>query len=230
MKRIATSAFIAAYIGALTWGNISHTLQYQTGAHPLMYMVIWDMFCGWSAYACQVHIIAEGESGRFYELAPGPWGEYRPWGGEFARHNYDAYASHLGTMAKNTLKHTQHEPIARIYVIEENWPKKFDVPDYIWKFRYGDQPRDVQTYCRLRHEMDGNGDIHRTYTGWLQYVQVRQLAANPRLQANMQRSQPMFVIGQEKPGRAYAPANGTNVVKTAGFEQSHLGGLAGDGQ
>ena len=87
MKRISACTFIVAYISALALGNVSHTLQYQTGCHPLMYMVIWDMFCGWSAYANQIHVIAEGESEKYYELAPGPWGIYRPWGGEFARHH-----------------------------------------------------------------------------------------------------------------------------------------------
>lgn len=235
MKRIAAGTFIVAYISALSIGNFCHTLNYQTGSHPLMYLVIWDMFCGWSAYASQVHVIAEGESDKYYELAPGPWGAYRPWGGDFARHSYDAFYNHIGRMAVNTLKHTEHEPIARIYVIEENWPKKYDLPEYIWKFRYGDQPRDVQTYCRLRQELDGNGQLHRGYTSWLHYVQIKQLSSNPRLQVSMQRSQPMFVIGRDKPGRALSVpelsatelAEGPVTAGVPGEDESGLGGIGG---
>ena len=67
MKRLATVLFILAYIGSLGWGIVAHAVKYKASSHPAMYFVVWDMFCGWSAYANRTQIIAEGESGRYYD-------------------------------------------------------------------------------------------------------------------------------------------------------------------
>jgi hypothetical protein len=197
MKRSLISAFIAAYIGVLTYGNCCHALQYQTGWHPLMYLIVWDMFCGWSAYATETALVAEGESGKYYELGPGPWGHFQPWGADLDRHSYDHYYLHEHMMALNTLRHTRHERIGRVFIVEQVWAKKYDLPDHIWRMRYGDEPKDPYRYCNIRREMSPDGSCLRNYPGWVSREYMRQLAANPRLQTQMQRSRPLFVIQQE---------------------------------
>jgi hypothetical protein len=57
MKRWITHLTIAAYLGVLTWGVVSHALGYKTGMHPGMYFIVWDMFCGWSAYEVRYHLV-----------------------------------------------------------------------------------------------------------------------------------------------------------------------------
>ena len=63
MKRWFTSLGIAAYLTALAVGFVSHAVDYGTDCHPIMYFLVWDMFCGWSAYEGRLHLIGEGESG-----------------------------------------------------------------------------------------------------------------------------------------------------------------------
>ena len=88
MKRWMTHLGIGAYLMALAFGFVTHAVDFGTGCHPIMYFLIWDMFCGWSSYEGRMHVISEGESGKFYELAPGPWGEFHPYG-FIDRHHYD---------------------------------------------------------------------------------------------------------------------------------------------
>ena len=141
MKRVLTVLFIAGYIGVLTYGNLCHVLRSGVAAHPLMYMIVWDMFCGWSAFDSRIHIVAEGESEKYYDLTHAPWGELHPYG-YIGRENYDQWQNHTGPIGINVLKHTRHEPITRLFVIEECWAKKFNLPDHIWQHRY-DDPKDA---------------------------------------------------------------------------------------
>ena len=120
MKRIVAVSTITGYLAVLLVGLCAHALNYKASSHPGMYFLVWDMFCGWSAYEDRTHIIGQGESGRFYELAPGPWGDYQPFG-DPGRQNYDPFANHSVTLAMNTLRYSEHEPMHRIYVVQETW-------------------------------------------------------------------------------------------------------------
>jgi len=103
MKRWLTHSFIAAYLLALSWGIVAHAVNFGTGAHPAMYYVVWDMFCGWTSYSSRTLIIGQGESGKYYELAPGPWGEFKPFG-KLGRRNYDPSGTHSPKLALNALR------------------------------------------------------------------------------------------------------------------------------
>lgn len=201
MKRWASITFIVAYLGALTYGNFCHILQYNTGSHPLMYYVVWDMFCGWSAYAQKIHVIAEGQSEKFYELAPGPWGAMSPWG-FLPRHNYDNYQVHLNKVALNALRHSTHEQITRIYVVEESWSKKYDLPDHVWESRFaGSNKQEFEKYCHIRTEYRPDGSLAQVYYPWLEYLGQRNLASNPRLIGQMEHSRPLLLVNQPRAGR-----------------------------
>ena len=198
MKRVLVIGFIASYIGVLTVGNLSHLLQYGVTSHSLMYMIVWDMFCGWAAYDSRIHIIAEGESQTYYDLTHAPWGELHPYG-YIGRENYDAWNSHTGNLGLNVLKHTQHEPISRILVVEESWPKKFNLPDHIWNARY-DDPKEDFHYYRLRVAMLPDGTVAQRYNSFTQFHLGMMVNDNPRLVAESMNSKPVFII-DHAPGR-----------------------------
>ncbi|HUG89875.1 MAG TPA: hypothetical protein VML55_03515 [Planctomycetaceae bacterium] len=196
MKRWLSHLTIIVYLAALSWGICSHTLRVGTGAHPVMYFLVWDMFCGWSAWNTKSHIIGEGASGKFYELAPPPWGELHPFG-SLDRHDYDPSSIFSARLAVNCLKHTDHEPIVRVFVVEENWPKKFNLSDDLWALRYGG-PKDIQRYYRVRHVLTGDGQLMQTYATWLEYQASVCVANNPRLRAETRKGAPLFALGAQQ--------------------------------
>lgn len=182
---------IVGYLGALAFGVFSHTFNYRKGDHPAMYYVVWDMFCGWSAYDFRVHILGEGESGTIYELAPGPWGQVSPYG-ELARQHYDSYCNAIHRQAINTLNHTQHEPITRIFCVEETWAKKYNLTDSIWKKRFPEE-KDLYSYYHLRAITDVEGRNLLANTNWYSHQVTRFMMDNPRLVGDAQRYQPFAI-------------------------------------
>jgi hypothetical protein len=191
--------FIVLYLGILGFGLMSHTLGFLNTAHPAMYYIVWDMFCGWSPYNNKHHIIAQGESGTYYDLAPPPWGSLRPWGA-WDRQHYDPWNNHMVRMGTTTLRYTEHEPISKIWVVEEIWAKKYDLPDAIWNRRY-DEAKDPYSYYRVRSESTGDGQLIASYISWAQYQQMVALGDNPRLYAESQRNRPMFMVEGQRPGQ-----------------------------
>ena len=200
MKRVLAVAFIICYVGVLTVGNLAHVLRHGVSSHPLMYFVVWDMFCGWSAFDSRVHIVAEGESGKYYDLTHPPWGELHPYG-YIGRENYDQFQTHTGNMGINVLKHSRHEPIARLFVIEECWQKKYNLPDAVWNRRY-DDPKDLQKYYRRRVILLPDGTVTHGFNSWVAFQAGQMLMDNPRLVHDSKKSQSLFVFDKyNQPGR-----------------------------
>lgn len=190
MKRCLAICTIVSYLGVLSWGVAAHALNFHVADHPGMYFIVWDMFCGWNAYEDRTHIIGEGESGRFYELAPGPWGEIKPFG-DLQRHHYDPFVNHSASIARNVLRHTSHEPMQRIYVIEETWAKKFNLPDEIWAERYREE-KDPHSYFHLRKVLTGDGMLVSSSSSWFDFQTQASVGDNPRLWADARRGKPFF--------------------------------------
>ena len=209
MKRCLAICTIVSYLGALTYGVASYAIGYNVNQTPAMYFFVWDMFCGWSAYEERISIIGEGESGRFYQLAPPPWGDYQPYG-DLSRHHYDSFASHTGTIAANTLRHTQHEPMTRILVVQDVWSKKFNLPDDLWAERYP-EPREPHHYYHLRQIRDAVGNPLRSNLSWFDYQDQLALRDNPRLMRDVHKSKPMFQVNPMDRGRD-AGAGGRNAA------------------
>lgn len=182
IKRWAVSLVIVGYLGSLGYGIVCHTLNFNTTSHPGMYFVVWDMFCGWSAYANRLHIIGEGEDNKYYELAPGPWTEFTPFG-DLARHHYDPFLNHSSRLVQNCLEHTRAKPMRRILVIEEYWAKKYNLPDSVWS-HFFDEPREKHSYFQVRQVMAPCGTVVRRFPSWLSrqnslVVSARPLPAHP---------------------------------------------------
>lgn len=204
MRRWLSGLFIFAYLSALMLGIASQTMKFGAGSHPAMYYFVWDMFCGWAAYEVRYHVIAEGESGKYYWLAPGPWGTFRPFG-DLARNHYDYYGNGLLRMASTTLKHTSHEPIRRIISLEEVWAKKYNIPDHLWEYRM-DEPKDALSYFWLRNVYAPDGQPIFGQQDFLKQLYTETVFSNPRLQADSTRGRPMFAINPYD--RRMLPVNG----------------------
>ncbi len=190
MRRLMACVFIGSYLSLLGFGLISHVLGYKQSDHVGMYFIIWDMYCGWCGHEVRHHIIAEGESGEYYEVTPAPWGEFTPFG-SIDRHHYDGYAAFTGTLATHILAHTDHEPITEITLVEEAWSKKYNMPDEMY-LSQNEVPKQKRTYFRSRSVLSPTGEFrHRTidWTGWLAH---QALSDNPRLTQNL-KGQPFML-------------------------------------
>lgn len=193
MKRWLSGTFIAVYLSALGWGIMAHAMKFGTDSHPIMYYLVWDMFCGWSPYETRFHIVGESETGKFYELSPGPWPHFSPFG-DLPRHHYDAYGSTLRRSAMNVLKHTEHpEPIRRVLVIEEAWHKKYNLPEHLWSLRF-DEPKEPFSYFWLYASYTPDGEILMQNTGFLNNAMAMSITDNPRLMSDARRGRPFFAF------------------------------------
>lgn len=192
MKRLFAVGIIVGYLGLLGAGLGSHALNYKTNSHPTMYFIVWDMFCGWSAYEERTHVIGQGESGKYYELAPGPWGDYQPFG-NLARHHYDPFSMHAAALAQNTLRYSDHEPMRQLFVVQEVWAKKFNLPDELWAQRYP-EPKDPHSYFHIRRVLAPDGRFESENPHWFDYQAQMCLSDNPRLQADSTRGRPYFDV------------------------------------
>jgi len=191
-RRRGATVVIVAYLSVLGWGVGSHAMKYKRHAHPAMYMVVWDMFCGWTAWANRFHVIGEGESGTYYELAPGPWGSFQPYG-KLDRHQYDHGNVGLLKIGQNTLKQTDHEPMARIFVVEEVWAKKYNLPDPVWN-RAFDEPKQITKYYRTRNIYTGTGEPLSAKAPWVASLNANSVWNNPRLKNETRSHRPVFAL------------------------------------
>jgi hypothetical protein len=193
MKRWLTHIWITTYLSALLLGFVVHAFDIHIGDHPVMYFLVWDMFCGWSAYEARTQVIGEGESGKFYELAPAPWGEFHPYG-YIARQHYDPESRQGELFGRMALAHTRHEPMVRIFVVEEEYPKKFNLPDAQYEAYYG-KPKDFHTYAHTRFVVTPSGEVLHSQPNWFLYQYQLGLRDNPRLMSDARRSQPFIPSG-----------------------------------
>ncbi|MEZ6045621.1 MAG: hypothetical protein R3C11_08605 [Planctomycetaceae bacterium] len=192
MKRKLANLFIASYLAVMSFGLFSHTMEFMHGSHPAMYFIIWDMFCGWSAYENRIHIVGEGESGAYYDLSQGPWGEFNPYS-DIGRRHYDYRGVNLKNISDNVLAHTEHEPMTRIFIFEENWSKKYNMPDFVWKRLY-DEPKELRSYFAVRQVLTPESQVAQSNPCWLTRCAQTQFADNPRLQREAQSSNPYLSI------------------------------------
>jgi len=192
MRRWISQAFIASYLGVLLYGLFCHALYYKVNQHPAMYFIVWDMYCGWTAYESRQHVIGEGESGQYYELAPGPWGGLTPYG-KLDRRHHDHHGIHAINIAWNTLRQTSHEPMSRVFVVEEAWPRKYNLPDKLWKLRYTEE-KDRQSYYQLRGTYAADGQLLQSGPSWLARVAQECVLDNPRLHVDMKKGRPFYAV------------------------------------
>jgi hypothetical protein len=206
MKRSLSTLVIAVYLVALLAGLASHTLNFQPYSHPVMYFFVWDMYGGWCAFETRHHVLAQGESGQYYQVLPPPWGTIQPFG-SVDRQHYDVKMNFLPQMAAFALRHTRHEPIQRIVIVEEAWCKKYNLPDELWRQRY-DEPRRPISYFHIRAVADSDGRVTEISQQWPIIVSNRCLMDNPRLMSDMSRGHTFLAFDPERPsGSTVRPAS-----------------------
>ena len=93
----------------------------------------------------------------------------------------------------NALAHTEHEPIRRVIMIEEVWPKKYNMSESSWARRY-DEPKDPLSYYWQRAEMTAEGNVISAVPEYLTYLQTSSVADNPRLVNDLHRGRDHFVL------------------------------------
>lgn len=189
IRRWASGLFITAYLTALAWGIIAHTLKVGIACNTLSYYFVWDMFCGWSAYDNRTHLIAEDADGNFYSIRE-PWGAFQPFS-NVDRINYDVSNNLLPRHIRHVLDHTKHPPIDRVYVVQEIWPKQFNVPNHLWSFHF-DEPKDPISTYNLRAICSASGTPIESYPDWFNNQMLQSIADNPRLQKAAQQATPYY--------------------------------------
>lgn len=192
MKRWLAKLIIGSYLTALAMGVGCHAMNFGISSHPAMYYFVWDMFCGWSAHEVRYHLIAEGESGSFYRLSPPPWNTFSPYG-DLERHQYDVIGNAHAKIAKNTLRHTDHEPITRFFLIEEAWPKKYNLPEQLWAERF-DEVKDPHSYFWLKATFDSDGTVLQGNGDYISHLQSIAITDNPRLKEDSMRGKPFYAV------------------------------------
>ena len=203
-KRIV-AGFIACYLACLGWGVVAHALQMHVNFSVATYFVVWDMFCGWSSYSTRYHAIAEGESGRYYEVVPTPWEEFRPYG-PLERAQLDTGLWGMRERIAKVLAETEHEPIGRVFLVEENWAKQYNLPESLWP-QLTAHPRDPRSYYRLRTVFDGESNVLFAQGNFLGQQMALAVGDNPRLQADMRAGQPFYAVKNSQSAGSYRGGN-----------------------
>ena len=181
--------FIACWLGAMSFGIVAHALKVGLSRNALSYFVVWDMFCGWRAWDDRTHLIAESSSGRYYNVTE-PWGAFQPYG-KISRLQYDASNHLLPKQVRHVLSHTQHEQIDHVYVVQEMWPKQFNMPERLWNSYYSEPP-DKISYFHLKAICDRTGRTVSVFPDWLTQQYLNSIADNPRLQREVRQAQSSF--------------------------------------
>ncbi len=198
--------FISCYLSVLTYGIVGHLLKIGLAGNTFSYYVVWDMFCGWQAYDQRTHLIAESDSGEYYELRE-PWGEFCPFGG-LGRLQYDVYNHLVSKQIKHLITHTQHDPIDAVYVVQEVWPKQYNLPERLWQQNFGNE-RDKISYYHLRAVCNSVGGVVSLYRSWLNQQTLNSVGDNPRLRREVRQAQSSF-------GTWYTPTFGNGLHQSIG--------------
>lgn len=189
VRLIVAGTFIAGYLGFLSWGIVAHALKFGICGNTISYFAVWDMFCGWTAWDQRTHVIAEGASGKFYDVTE-PWGEFQPFG-NVGRIHYDHSNHMLSRHIDNVLRHSQHEDIDRVYVVQEVWPKQYNLPPELYA-RYFDREADKRPYFHLRAVCSARGNPIQVNPSWHAQQYLNSVYDNPRLREQSRRADSLY--------------------------------------
>lgn len=188
-KKWCVCLLMFCYIGFLSWGTLAHAFKVGTDGNTISYWAVWDMFCGWSAWDSRTHIVAKGASGTYYEVKE-PWGEFQPFG-HLARIHYDHTNHLLPKHIRNILSRTEHEEITQVYVVEEVWPKQYNMPPRLYDF-YFDRENDKQSYFNVRAVCRDDGSAVAVYPTWDSKQRLSHIYDNPRLRKQASQATSMY--------------------------------------
>lgn len=208
MKRWITHFVIAGYLMVLCYGFVAHAFKVNPYGSMANYFFVWDMYCGWNSFEKRTHLVAQGESGQYYDVTP-PWKELQPYGSA-KRHDYDSWGFYSGQIAANTLRHTQHEPIREVFLVEQLWSKKYNLPDELWSQRF-DGPKEPKSYYYIRSVFSPEGETLKQHFDWETNLAFHSIMDNQSLRSTVARAQPY--LGSDQ---IYRPT--TSSIQQASFE------------
>jgi hypothetical protein len=189
VRRWASAVFITVWFLVLSGGIIGHALKMPIVGNVFGYFIVWDMFCGWQAYDNRTHMIGEDSDGNFYEIRE-PWGPFQPFNA-VDRVNYDV-SNYLATRhIRNVLRHSDHPPLDRIYVVQEIWGKQYNAPDHLW-YRCFAEPKDKVSVFSLRAICAADGSPIESNPDWFLAQTLNTIADNPRLRLQAQAARPYY--------------------------------------
>lgn len=210
MKKSLIQLFVCCYLAALAFGVATHAVGWNVGNKAAMYFFVWDMYGGYSPFEERRHLLAEGESGTFYDLSP-PWGEFVPFGAA-ERGTYDFNALFHDDFARCTLAHTDHEPIVRVFHVDEVWNRKFNLSEAARSAAHAETGA-KRSYYYLRGAYDGSGTAQSLYSDFSSVLAHQALMSNPQLQGTIARSRPYTSVeilttpqGQVTPAAFFLPS------------------------
>ena len=98
--------------------------------------------------------------------------------GDLDRMHYDVLGNSHRKMALNALKRTDHEPIRRVVMIEEVWPKKYNLSDRIWAMRFDEPKRVRELFLAVPRTMteEGASASSPSRTAYLTYLTSKSVA------------------------------------------------------
>ena len=190
-SRLAVNSLIAGYLGSLAIGLALHA--WQLPGHNTLpgYFVVWDMFCNWTGYENRVRFIGEGESGRHYDLLAADIHSPRLHGSEHRAH-YDYSGRHTPLVASRVAERSRHEPLTRIFVMEESWSKQFNLSPRLYEQTHGCRQPDRVVHRHLRGILAPNGRVLQTQASWFVCQQQEAMLANPALQGDAYRGRNLY--------------------------------------
>ena len=193
-RRPLTNAGIAAYLCALATGIALHGLNLPGKASAPAYFVVWDMFCNWNGYEARVRYIGEGESGQHYDLAIDSLGPSLH--GSIARDHYDFDGRYVPKLAAVAAMRTDHEPLSRIYVVEENWSKQFNRSPTAYQ-RLHARPYERVVHRNVRCVVDTSGHVLEARRPWFAMQHTQAVMSNPTIAAQSRRGRPLYAAASD---------------------------------
>jgi hypothetical protein len=189
IKRWASVLFVTCYLLSLTWGVVAHTLKVGINGNTLSYLFVWDMFCGWHAYDNRTHIVAEDADGNYYDVRE-PWGAFQPYS-DVDRVHYDVSDHLIARHINHVISHTSHPEIDRVYVVQEIWPKQFNVPAHLWSYNFH-EPMEKVSIFHLKSICTATGSRIESYSDWFDKQTLMTISDNPRLQQASREATPYY--------------------------------------
>ena len=152
-RRTLIMGGILGYLAALAAGLVMHQWELAGRRTVPGYLVVWDMFCGWSGFERRVEYLAVGESGRFYDAGTVPGAGVTPHGPVGRRH-FDHANDFAGAAVASVLQRTEHEPIVAVHVVERSWPKAGGGRRHDWVAEFFDPQGDASQRRGLWHVVE----------------------------------------------------------------------------
>jgi len=157
VRRILATAFIAAYLGVSAF----FLARYAVGdvlPHAIAYFFTWDMFPGHYCESTRKFAVGRTARGKYVQLVPGPLDQYRAGPrGDLSRVDLDRMGRDFRRLAEFSLMQTREtrkdDPVEHVYMFEQYWPNKFNLPDDLYASFTG-EAKPERRFWRLRDEFD----------------------------------------------------------------------------